>query len=73
MGPLQPVEEARDLEAELQKLLQHGLNGVRVFHTFFHRWVTPLVERIRPMWLYSNPMDPDRVSPVELAKDEVWS
>ena len=25
------------------------------------------------MWLYFGPMDLDRVSPVELAKDEVWS
>ena len=24
------------------------------------------------MWLYSGPTDPDRMSPVELAKDEVW-
>ena len=46
------------IEAELQKLLQHGLNGLRVFHTFFHHRVTPLSERMRPMWLYSGPTDP---------------
>ena len=56
---------------ELQKLLQHGLDGVQVFHTFFHYRVTSLAERTQPMWLYSGPMDLDRVSPVELAKDEV--
>ena len=25
------------------------------------------------MWMYSGPMDPDRASPKELTKDEVWS
>ena len=54
-------------------MLQHGLDGLRVFHTFFHRRGTPLAERTWPMWLYSGPTDPDRASPVELAKDEVWS
>ena len=53
--------------------MQHGLDGLRVFHTFFHRWVTPLAETPWPMWQYSGPMDPDHTSPVELAKDEVWS
>ena len=33
------------IEVELQKLVQHGLDGVRVFHTFFCHRVTPLVER----------------------------
>jgi len=61
------------IEAELQKLVQHGLNGLRLFHTFFYHWVTPLGESRRPMWNYLGPIDPDRVSPVELAKDEVWS
>ena len=56
---------------ELQKLLQHGLNGLWVFHTFFHHWVTLLVERTRPMLLYSGLTGPDRASPMELAKDEV--
>ena len=53
--------------------MRHGLNGLRVFHTFFHRRVTPLAERRRSMWEYSGPMDPDRASPEELPKDEVWS
>ena len=54
-------------------MVQQGLDGVRVFHTFFHYRGALLVERTWPMWLYSGPMDPDRVSLVELAKDEVWS
>jgi len=58
---------------ELQRLVQHGLDGLRVFHTFFHRRVAPLAERMRPMWEYSGPMDPDGASPEELPKDEVWS
>ena len=58
---------------ELEGLVQHGLDGLWVFHTFFHRRVAPLAERTRPMWEYSGPMDPDRVSPEELLKDEVWS
>ena len=53
--------------------MQHGLDGLWVFHTFFHRWVTPLAERTRSMWEYIGPMDPDRASPKELPKDEVWS
>ena len=44
-----------------------------MFHTFFHHRVAPLVERTRSMWLYSGPTDPDHMSLVELAKDEVWS
>ena len=44
-----------------------------MFHTFFHHQVALLVERTWPMWLYVSPMDLNRVSPMELAKDEVWS
>ena len=58
---------------ELQKLVQHGLDGVRVFHTFLHHRVTPLAGRRRPMWMYSGPTDPDLTSLEELAKDEVWN
>ena len=53
--------------------MRHILDGVRVFHTFFHRRVAPLVERRRPMWNYLGPTDLDHASPEELAKDEVWS
>ena len=53
--------------------MQHGLDGVRMFHTFFHHRVTLLAERTRLMWLYSGPTDPDRASPEELATDKVWS
>ena len=58
---------------ELQKLVQHALDGLWVFHTFFRRRIAQLVERRRPMWNYLAPTDPDRVSPEELVKDEVWS
>ena len=53
--------------------MQHSLDGVRVFHTFFRCRVAALVERRRPMWAYYGPTNPDRASPEELAKDEVWS
>ena len=51
--------------------MQHGLNGLWVFHIFFRRRVAPLAERRRPMWNYLGQTDPDRASPEELAKDEV--
>ena len=53
--------------------MQHGLNGLWVFHTFFHCRVAPLAERRRPMWMYSGSTDPESASLEELAKDEVWS
>ena len=53
--------------------MRHGLDGLRVFHTFFRCRITLLVEKTRPMWEYSSPMDPDRASPEELSRDEVWS
>ena len=56
---------------ELQKLVQHDLDGVWVFHTFFRRRITPLAERRRPMWAKYDPSDPNHASPEELAKDEV--
>ena len=71
-GPSSWQNKLEIIRAELQKLLQHGLDGLRVFHTF-HRRVAPVAERTRPMWLYSGPTDPGRASPVEMAKDEVWS
>ena len=58
---------------ELQKLVRRGLDGVWVFHTLFRRWVSPLAERIQPMWKYNGPTDPDCASPEELPNDEVWS
>ena len=51
--------------------MQHNLDRMRVFHTFFHHRVTPLAERTQPMWLYSGLMDPDRASSVGLVKDKV--
>ena len=59
------------IEAELQKLVRRGLDGVRVFHTLFRHRVAPLAERMHPMWKYSGPTDPDRASPEELPNDEV--
>ena len=56
---------------KLQKLVQHSLDGLRVFHTFFRHRVTLLAERRRPMSVYSGPMDPDRASPEELPKHKV--
>ena len=53
--------------------MQHGLDGLRVFHTFFHHRVTPLAERRRPMWNYLGPTDPNHASSEELVKDKVWS
>ena len=53
--------------------MRNGLNGLRVFHTFFYRQVDLLRERTWLMWEYSDPTDPDRASPEELSKDEVWS
>ena len=53
--------------------MRHGLDGVRVFHTFFHRRVTLLAERTRPMWMYNGPMDSDCASLEELLNDKVWS
>ena len=61
------------IEMELQRLVQHGLDGLWVFHTFFRRRVAPLAERRRPMWEYSGPMDPDCALLEELLKDKVWS
>jgi hypothetical protein len=66
-------KKAEIIEAELQKLVKRGLDGVRVFHTIFHHRVTPLAEWMRPMWMYNSPTDPDCASPEELPKDKVWS
>ena len=72
-GPVGRQNKLEVIEAELQRLVQHGLDGLWVFHTFICHRVTPLAERTRPMWEYIGPMDPDHASPEELSKDEVWS
>ena len=59
------------IEAELQKLVRRSLDGVRVFHTLYHRRVAPLAERVRLMWKYGGPTNQDRASPEELPNDEV--
>ena len=35
-GPSSRQNKLEVIEAELQKLMQHGLDGLHVFHTFFH-------------------------------------
>ena len=50
------------IEEELRKLIRHGLDGVRVFHTLFRRRVAPLAERTQPMWMYGGWSNSDRVS-----------
>ena len=70
-GPSSQQNKLEIIGMELQMLLQHDLDKVRVFHTFFHHRVTPLAERMRPMWLYSSLTNHDRASLVELAKDKV--
>ena len=73
-GPAsQQKKKVEIIEVELQKLVRHGLDGVWVFHTLYHRRVAPLVERARPMWKYDGPSDPDHASSKELSNDEVWS
>ena len=70
-GPIGRQNKLEVIETELQRLVQHGLNGLRVFYTFFHHRVAPLAERTWPMWEYSSPMDPNRASSEKLPKDEV--
>ena len=74
MGPRQLAEEeGGDHRGRALELVRHGLDGVRVLHTLFRRWVTPLAKRTRPMWKYNGLTDPDRTSPKELPNNEVWS
>ena len=58
---------------EFQRIMQHGLDGLRVFHTFFRHRITPLAERSWPMWQYAGPIDPDCPSSKELSGDEIWA
>jgi len=51
--------------------VRRGLDGLRVFHTLYRRWVAPLVERMQPMWKYNGLTNPDRASSEELPNDEV--
>jgi len=46
-GPSSWQNKVEIIGEELQKLVQHDLDGLRVFHTFFHRRVAPLAERMR--------------------------
>ena len=73
VGSCRSAEQIGGYRGGASKVVQHGLNGLRVFHTFFCHRVTPLAERTWLMWEYSGLMDPDRASLEELPKDEVWS
>ena len=70
-GPSSRQNKLEVIEVELQKLVQHDLDRVQVFHTFFCCRVALLAERRRSMWAYYGPIDPDHASSEELAKDEV--
>ena len=70
-GPSRWEKKVEIIEVELQKLVRHGLDGVRVFHTLYHHRVAPLAERALLMWKYGGLTDPDRASPKELPNDEV--
>ena len=63
--------KAEAIEEELRKLIRHGLNGVRVFHTYYRRRVAPLAERTHPMWMYGGRSDPDHASSEDLPNDEI--
>jgi len=60
------------IKTELRRLVRHGLDGLRVSNTFFRCRVSPFVERTRPMWEYSVPVDTDRVSPEKLPKGTTY-
>ena len=72
-GPAHWQNKLEIIEMELWRLVRHGFDGLRLFHTFFHRRVVLLVERTRLMWEYYGPTVLDRASPKELSRDEVWS
>jgi hypothetical protein len=54
-------------------VVEEGLDDVRLLGTVFARQVIPLAIRTTKMWEYTNPTDPDRVSPVVVSNEEVWS
>ena len=72
-GPASRQKKVEIIEAELKKLMWHGLDGLWVFHTLFRCRVASLAERTRLMWKYSGPTDSDHALPKELPNDKVWS
>ena len=44
-GPSRREKKVEIIEVKLQKLMRRGLDGARVFHTLYRRWVAPLAER----------------------------
>jgi hypothetical protein len=57
--------------AELKRLKDAGLTGVRVLWTFFERRIQPLKARAHPMYRYAGVSDPTRSSRDELTPVEV--
>ena len=70
-GPTSRQNKVEIIEAELQKLVRRGLDGVRVFHTLYRHQGASLAERARLMWRYSGTSDPNRALSEELPDDEV--
>jgi hypothetical protein len=67
----------RPMLAELERLKQAGLTGVKVLWTFFERRVQPLKARAHPMFRYTGVGDPTRSSqdlltPLEV-RARVWA
>jgi hypothetical protein len=56
-----------------KRVVEEGLDGVRLFGTLFARRVVHLAVRTTKMWEYTSPADPDRVSPVLVSNENVWS
>jgi hypothetical protein len=56
-----------------KRVMEEGLDRVRLFSTIRARRVVPLAMRMTRKWEYTGPADPDRVSLKELPDDEVWS
>jgi hypothetical protein len=56
-----------------ERVTEGGLNGALLFYTFHSRLVIPLAKRSARMWDYSGHVDHDRVLPVEITDDDVFS
>ncbi|OEL18724.1 hypothetical protein BAE44_0020257 [Dichanthelium oligosanthes] len=61
----------RPMLAELRRLVQAGLTGVKVLWTFFERRAQPLKARAHPLYRYTGVGDPTRSSQDELTPVEV--
>jgi hypothetical protein len=62
------------LKTALRKhVMEEGLDRVQPFGTVFACRVVPLAVTTTKMWEYTSPTDPDRVSPVVVSNEELWS